>query len=95
MKKCTSVFEEVRLVYHNRTKAIDRPDVRNSEEAYEILLKNWDMGQIDLLEECKLLLLDNNMKLMSIASISKGGFSSTIVDPGLAVVHPRSYRSFF
>lgn len=76
-----SQFEEVQLVYRNRTPASDRPKINSPQKAYDILLKNWDMDQIDLVEECKVLLLDRSLKLMSISSISKGGMSGTVVDP--------------
>ena len=79
--KLTTKFEEVRLVYHNKIRAADRPSVKSPGEAYEILRESWDMGQINLLEECKVLLLDRQLKLMSIASISKGGMSGAFVDP--------------
>ena len=81
MSQLITKFEEVRLVYNNRTPVEERPSVSSAKEAYEILLKSWDMGQIGLLEECKVLLLDTGLKLMSIASVSKGGLSGTIVDP--------------
>lgn len=75
------MIEEVKLIYHNKTKAKDRPFIRTAHDAYKILLQNWDMEQIGLLEECKILLLDNRLRLMSIASVSKGGVMGTIVDP--------------
>lgn len=81
MKKLTTQFEEVKLVYRNKTKMKDRIDVKSSLQAYEVLKQVWDMDQINLLEEFKILLLDRNLKLMSVASISKGGYSATPVDP--------------
>jgi len=74
-------FEEVKLVYSNKTKAADRQLVNTSNLAYEVLFESWDQDQIDLLEEFKMLLLDRSGRLMSIASISKGGMAGTIVDP--------------
>jgi len=80
-QKLSSKFEEVQLVYSNKTLAKDRPHVKTPEEAYEIFLQNWDMEQIGLLEEAKILLLDNSMRLMSVSSISRGGMTEAIVDP--------------
>lgn len=80
-KKLSSKFEEVHLIYKNRVSANDRPSVKSPYDAYLILLENWDDEQINLLEECKVLLLDSQLRLMSIASVSKGGLSGTIVDP--------------
>ena len=80
-KSLSTKFEEVRLIYLNRTKAKDRPEVRSPDAAYKILLNSWDKNQINLVEECKILLLDRSLRLMSIASVSKGGLSGTVVDP--------------
>lgn len=81
MKMLTSKFEEVQLIYRNKTLAKNRPTVQSPDAAFDILIKNWDLEQIALQEECKLLLLDASMRLMSIASVSKGGLSGTVVDP--------------
>lgn len=72
--------EEVKLTYKNKLKASDRPKIRCAEDAYEVFMDNWDHDQIELLEECKAIFLDRQSRLMSIASISKGGYSGTIVD---------------
>ena len=80
-KDLITKFEEVSLVYRNKIKAKDRPSVKCPQDAFKILTKNWNMNQINLVEECKILLLDNKLRLMSIAEISKGGLTETIVDP--------------
>ncbi len=73
-------FEEVKLVYHNKVKAEDRPKITMPNHAYDILIKTWDKDQISLLEEFKIALLDRSNRLMSIAPISKGGTAGTYVD---------------
>ena len=75
-----SQIEEVKLIYRNKLKANERPVVRGAEDAYKIFLESWDHDQIDLLEECKAMFLDRQLKVMSISSISKGGFNGTVVD---------------
>jgi DNA repair protein RadC len=77
----TTKFEEVSLVYRNKIKAKDRLPIKSPSDAYHIFREHWDADQINLVEECKMLLLDRQLKLMSIADISKGGFSETVVDP--------------
>lgn len=81
MKTLSQHFEEVQLIYRNKMKACDRPTVDNPEKAYQTLKEIWDDTQIALVEEAKMLLLDNALRLMSYANISKGGTSATIVDP--------------
>ncbi|MBI1183574.1 DNA repair protein [bacterium] len=76
-------FEEVRLVYQNKVKPQDRPAVHEPKDAYKIFMQIWDLNQIDLREECMMLLVDTQMRIMSYASISQGGYNTTIVDPKL------------
>ncbi len=80
-KKLCGSFEEVQLIYRNKTKAKDRLSIKSPQEAYAVLLESWDKDQIALVEEFKLLLLDNRLRLMSVAPISKGGISGTLLDP--------------
>lgn len=80
-KQSFSQFEEVQLVYRNKTKASERPSIKSPHDAYTILHQSWNKEEINLFEESKILLLDNQLRVMSIASISKGGLSGTIVDP--------------
>jgi len=73
-------IEEVKLTYKNKLRAHERPKISCPEDAYKVFLESWDHDQIELLEECKAMFLDRQLRLMSIASISKGGLSGTVVD---------------
>ncbi|MDW3191270.1 MAG: JAB domain-containing protein [Cytophagales bacterium] len=75
-----SLIEEVKLTYRNKLKASDRPKITGAQDAYKVFLQSWDFDQIDLLEECKAMFLDRQLRVMSLASISKGGFNGTVVD---------------
>ncbi|OEK01160.1 hypothetical protein BFP97_06390 [Roseivirga sp. 4D4] len=66
-------FEKIKLTYQHKTPAKDRPDISNPQEAYHQLMRSWDQGEIDLIEEVKLLLLDRSSRLMSIYSLCRGG----------------------
>lgn len=68
-----SEFEKVKLVYQNKVKAQDRPQTLDRGRLYQALLEDWDEGEIDLIQEVKLLLLDREGRVMSIYSLSKGG----------------------
>ncbi|OEK01164.1 hypothetical protein BFP97_06410 [Roseivirga sp. 4D4] len=92
-KRLSTKFEEVQLIYKNKTLAKDRPSVKTPEQAYEIFIQNWNLDQISLLEEVKILLLDNSMKLMSIAAISKGGMTGALVDPRMIFATALKRRS--
>ncbi|MCB9338432.1 MAG: JAB domain-containing protein [Lewinellaceae bacterium] len=70
---------EIQLTYKNRTKARDRPRITCSRDAYWVLESNWG-GQMALLEEFNILLLDRSNRVMALCRISKGGISGTVVD---------------
>ena len=78
-KKISTVVNEVKLIYKNKTKASQRPLISNSQDAYEIFEANWS-DQISLVEEFNILLLDRSNRVMSMCQISKGGVSGTVVD---------------
>lgn len=95
MTDLSTQFEEVRLVYKNRTKANDRPNITCAEDAFKVFHQHWDKDQINLIEEAKILLLDNQLRVMSIAPLSKGGMTEAIVDPRMVfsiALKRRSHR---
>ncbi|MEZ4991916.1 MAG: JAB domain-containing protein [Saprospiraceae bacterium] len=74
---------EVKMVYYNKVKAADRPQVKSSFDAYEILVSNWDEGTINLFEEFYILLLDRSSRVMGRYLVSQGGVVGTVVDAKL------------
>jgi DNA repair protein RadC len=74
---------EVELVYKSKVKASQRPIVKDSKSAYDLLLKNWDMDKIELLEEFKILLLNQANRVLGIYQLSRGGITGTVADPRL------------
>lgn len=75
---------EIELLYRNKISASSRPKIRTSDEAYRMLLDNWDMDKIELQEQFKLLLLDRNNGCIGISTLSTGGISQCVVDLKLA-----------
>lgn len=70
---------EIQLTYKNRVKAEDRPQIKNSSDAYWVLESNWS-NQMELVEEFNILLLDRSSRVMGLCPISKGGVAGTVVD---------------
>jgi len=77
---------EVDLVYKTKVKAKDRPRVCTSKEAYVLFLAHWDENKIELVEEFKMLLLNNDHRVLGICSLSKGGMSTAVVDQRLVFI---------
>ena len=71
---------EVKLTYRNKLKASERPKVLSSKESYQILLKAFDAGTVELFESMKVMLLSNANRVLGIMDVSNGGISQTVVD---------------
>jgi len=70
---------EIKMVYQNRIKAAERPQIRSSQDAYNILAHHWS-DQIGLMEEFYILLLDRSNRVMGRYLVSQGGVAGTVVD---------------
>jgi DNA repair protein RadC len=80
MKQSDITISEVKLIYRTNVKASERLQVKSSKDAFDIFLEAWDQNSIEHVEEFKLMLLTRSNKVLGIASISKGGISSTVTD---------------
>ena len=74
------IVSEIELSYRTKVKAADRPKITSSESAYGIALQLWNPNTIEFFEEFKILLLNNNNKVLGAYEISSGGISGTVVD---------------
>ena len=71
---------EIELVYKTKVKASERPKIRSSRDAYEILLSSWDPNKIEFFEQFKILLLNQSYRVLGIYELSSGGITGTVVD---------------
>ena len=72
---------EVEITYRPKFKVSERPQISKSQDAYDILVQQWDKGKIELLEDFKILLLNRRNRVLGIVHISSGGLSGTVADP--------------
>src|SRR5882672_8490588 len=79
-----SKVTEVELIYHNEIKPADRPTVGCANDAYDLLLKSWDMNKIELQEQFRIMLLDKRNACIGISTVALGGISSCLVDLRIA-----------
>lgn len=77
--KISTKVAEIELTYRSKTRASSRPQIRSSDDAYQILKANWS-DQVELVEEFNILLLDRSNRVMGMYHASKGGVSGTVVD---------------
>jgi DNA repair protein RadC len=74
---------EIEITYRNRIPYEQRIPVRESRTAYELLWQAWDLNKIELQEQFKILLLDQQAHCLGIADIGTGGIASCVADPRL------------
>lgn len=72
---------EVEIIYRNTTPYQDRIQITKLSTAYEVLLAMWNVNRLELVEQFKILLLDQKKNCLGISDIATGGRASCIVDP--------------
>lgn len=76
-----TIASEVELIYKSKVKASERPQILSSKDAYEILMKIWDEGKIDFVEQFNILLINRANKVLGVYKVSTGGITGTVADP--------------
>jgi DNA repair protein RadC len=69
----------------SKVKASERPLVKYSRDAYNLLKENWDLDTLEYIKEFKLLLLNRSNSVLGITEVSKGGISGTVTDVRLII----------
>lgn len=77
---------EVQITYRNRVPLRERIQVTKSETAYKILRRAWDENKVELLEQFKILLLDQQNNCLGVSNIATGGIASCLADPRVIFV---------
>ncbi|RZK35801.1 MAG: DNA repair protein [Pedobacter sp.] len=72
---------EIEISYKPKFKPVERPQIDSANRAYQVLISNWDLNKIELVEEFKIILLNRRNRVLGIVNISQGGMSGTIADP--------------
>jgi DNA repair protein RadC len=77
---------EIELIYKSKVKASERPMIKTSKEAADLLKQIWDENKIDFVEQFKVLFLNRSNKVLGIFELSTGGVTGTVADPKLIFV---------
>jgi len=78
MEKLTKVAE-IKISY-NPIKG-EKPQIGNSQKAYEELLPFYELETIGLQEQFVIMYLNNANRILGMYRVSKGGITGTVVDP--------------
>ncbi|MBK7870733.1 MAG: JAB domain-containing protein [Saprospiraceae bacterium] len=82
MEQANFQVAEITLTYRSKVKAKDRPQIRSSADAFEVLSTLWS-DLIEFQEEFNILLLNRANKVLGIFNVSKGSSCGTVVDAKL------------
>ena len=74
---------EVELIYKTTVKPSQRPQLKTSNDCYQILKLHWDENKIEFVEQFKVILLNKAQRVLGICEISSGSVTGTIADPKL------------
>ena len=77
---------EVELIYKSKVKASERPHIKTSKDAADLLKHLWSEDKIDFVEQFKVLFLNRANKVLGIFEASSGGVTGTVADPKLIFV---------
>lgn len=77
---------EVTLIYKSHVKPGERIQVKDSRQMAAVFRSVWDTGNIELLEESKIMYLNKANRVLGIYPISKGGIDGTIIDVQLVII---------
>ncbi len=72
---------EVQVSYKPDYNIYERPQISSSEQMYNLIKQQWDLGRINFLEEFKVVLLNRSNRVLGVVNVSMGGVSGTYVDP--------------
>ena len=75
-----SRLAEVQLKYRSRNPG-EQPQISTPEAAAEYLRNIWDLDALEICEEFVVLILNASKKCLGWCKLSRGGSTSTIVDP--------------
>ena len=77
------VVSEIKISYEPKVKAVHRPRVKCSKDAYMHVRQFFDPSLLNIKEEAVALFLNRSNNIIGGFKVSSGGITSTIVDIGL------------
>lgn len=74
---------EIDLIYKSKVRPRDRPTIKSSKDAFDILISAYDKNKIELVEQFFALFVNRANKVLAIYCVSSGGITGTVADPRL------------
>lgn len=77
---------EIELIYKTKTKAADRLTIKQSGDAFQVLLAAWDENKIGFVEQAKVLILNRANQAIGICELATGTTAGAPIEPKLAFI---------
>lgn len=79
---------EIEIVYKRKltVKISERPQIKESKDAYAVLRHHWNAGKMELQEEFKVLFLNRSNRVLHLFEASSGGVAGTVADPKIILM---------
>jgi len=74
---------ELEIIYKAKIKAAERPQIKMSSDVYHLFLATWDLNKIELLEQFKVMPLNQKNRVLGICEIASGSINQATVDTRL------------
>ena len=74
-------ISQIEISYRNKIPYDKRMGITSSNDAFKVLLSSWDENKIELVEQFKILIVDQKNNCLGVADISTGGVSGCMADP--------------
>ncbi len=71
---------EIKLSFKTNFRASERPCITSMEDAHEIFREAWDDSKMDMVEEGKVLLLNQANRVIGLYDVCSGGITGTVMD---------------
>jgi len=81
MEQIAYAVSEIKVIYHNKTKASERPVISTSSDAHKILLQGFNQDTIAYQEEFIALYLNRANQVLGMYKVGVGGITGVIADP--------------
>lgn len=75
-----NTISELTLSYRPEINPSQRPLVKTSDDAYQILMGFWNLDQINLCESFCVMLLNNRKRVLGVVQLSTGGMTGVVAD---------------
>ena len=86
LNKSLNQIAEVELIYKTKIKSSQRPSIKTSKDAADLLQQIWNENKIDFVEQFKVLLLNRANKVLGVVDLCTGGVTGTVADPKLIFI---------